>query len=208
MNIVLYDFDNTLTNYDTMWSLGLTIARHENGSSGSVFRFVKLFAELKAHLITNNEFKIKFAESLLMEKKELFICSIVQEYITRYINTIINHEAWNSVNKHRSAGHSVILVSSNYEFFVREFINILGLDDVIATRAEVRNGVFSGKLVGETCIGIEKVVRAVERCGVDRVRNAIAYGDSSGDHELLRFVREGYLVKTMANGGLKVTRFN
>lgn len=90
---------------------------------------------------------------------------------------------------HREAGHRVVIVSASYEQYVRVVGEHLGVEAVLATRLEVEADRCTGRLLGPNCRGHEKLVRLrgwldEQGLGLDDV-TLWAYGDSSGDRELL-----------------------
>jgi phosphatidylglycerophosphatase C len=89
------------------------------------------------------------------------------------------------VDWHRREGHELVLVSASPELYVSPIGRRLGFDAVLATRLEVGgDGRLTGRLVGANCRGPEKVVRLREWRG-DTLTVAYAYGDSTGDREML-----------------------
>ena len=89
------------------------------------------------------------------------------------------------VDWHRAEGHELVLVSASPELYVTPIGRRLGFDEVLATRLEVdAAGVLTGRLLGANCRGPEKVARLRAWRG-DAVVLAYAYGDSSGDREML-----------------------
>lgn len=90
---------------------------------------------------------------------------------------------------HLAQDHHVVIVSASYEQYVHVVAERLGRVGVVATRLEVEEGECTGGLDGANCRGPEKVVRldawlAAE--GLDRRASTLyAYGDSTGDRELL-----------------------
>jgi phosphatidylglycerophosphatase C len=93
-------------------------------------------------------------------------------------------EAW------RGRGARRVIVTASPEFVVAPFARRLGADDLIATRlATDPAGRLTGALIGRNCRGPEKVRRLRAAFGPD-VRLAAAYGDSSGDREMLALADE------------------
>jgi phosphatidylglycerophosphatase C len=91
---------------------------------------------------------------------------------------------------HVDQGHRVVIVSASYEQYVQVVADHLGLHGVIATKLEVGlDGRLTGRLDGPNCRAAEKVRRLDEWLvsnGLTRESVELwAYGDSSGDRELL-----------------------
>lgn len=90
---------------------------------------------------------------------------------------------------HLEQGHRVVIVTASYEQYVRVVADVLGDVDVVGTRLEIVDGVCTGRLAGSNCRGAEKVRRLEEWIAASGlVRSELtlyAYGDSTGDRELL-----------------------
>ena len=79
---------------------------------------------------------------------------------------------------------------------VAPFARGLGADGLIGSALDFENDRATGALLGVNCRGPEKVRRLQERYGED-VRLAAAYGDTSGDKEMLAIADDpGYRVFT------------
>jgi phosphatidylglycerophosphatase C len=95
------------------------------------------------------------------------------------------------VRWHHEEGHSVVIVSASLGAYLRPLAERLGLDAALAVElVEDADGLLTGGLVGElNTRGPEKVRRltswAAEHLGPDTAFELWAYGDSSGDEELL-----------------------
>lgn len=85
---------------------------------------------------------------------------------------------------HQGEGHEVVVVSASPEHYLSPLAERVGFRSVIGTRLEVVDGVLTGRLVGENCRGAEKVARLRAWLGGEEVF-LWAYGDSTGDRELL-----------------------
>jgi len=91
---------------------------------------------------------------------------------------------------HRAAGHATVLVSASYGVYLHPLATSLGVDGVVCTELEVGpDDRCTGRLVGSNCRGPEKVARLhawlAEHHGGRTAVELWAYGDSSGDRELL-----------------------
>ncbi len=101
------------------------------------------------------------------------------------------HERWlrtdtlEVLRRHLADGDRTVLVSASFEVYLRPLADLLGVDHVLATRLDVRDGIVTGGLDGPNCRGPEKVVRLHEWLGDRSGVRLVAYGDSAGDREML-----------------------
>jgi HAD superfamily hydrolase (TIGR01490 family) len=112
--------------------------------------------------------------------------TIVSEALERVVDPYIYQEAIDLIALHKAQGRRVYIVSSSPEGVVKPLAERLGADDVIATRAEVVDGKFTGKLEFY-CYREKKAeaIRALE--GVD-LEGSYAYSDSITDLPMLEVV--------------------
>lgn len=107
-------------------------------------------------------------------------------------------DVMNRLRVHQDAGDVVVLVSASIDAYLEPLGDILEVDAVLCTRLEYADGVATGELAGENCRGAEKVRRLIEWAGPAGFGGddwlSAAYGDSSGDDEMLRMAREAVRV--------------
>ena len=152
-------------------------------------------ALVKARVISNHQLKERCAAVLLAGEKECRVGAIIRAESGDRIAGWFDAELVGLLRRIQETGANVFLVSSNLDCYLRPLGELWGLRGVIATRAEVVDGRFTGRLVGATCIGPEKVARVIEAVGADEARAGAAFGDSRGDEELLNYVNEGYRIR-------------
>ncbi|MFM2183744.1 MAG: hypothetical protein RJB61_2038 [Actinomycetota bacterium] len=98
---------------------------------------------------------------------------------------------------HQRSGHSVVLVSASLGQYLRPLGRRLGVDGVLCTEPRSDGGAFVDGLDGPNCRAAEKV-RRLEAWLADRGLTGAplwAYGDSSGDRELLARADHPVLVR-------------
>ena len=83
------------------------------------------------------------------------------------------------------------VVSASAENWVKPWCDKYGLI-CLATKLEVKDGIITGKLNGRNCYGDEKVCRIKERLDLSDYHEIIAYGDSSGDKEMLELAHHPF----------------
>jgi HAD superfamily hydrolase (TIGR01490 family) len=118
------------------------------------------------------------------------ISEIVRETLTDIIEPIVYDEALDRIRAHQTWGHKVFIVSASPEEVVAPIAQLLGVDEAIATRAELDDdGRYSGR-TERYVYAEEKVVamrEAAERDGLD-LDHCWAYSDSATDVPMLAAV--------------------
>jgi HAD superfamily hydrolase (TIGR01490 family) len=107
-----------------------------------------------------------------------------------YVKPTIYPEAARLVREHESAGHVVALVSGTTRFVIRPLADHLGVEHVMHTHLEVRDGHFTGRVLDPICFGEGKIYwlqQLIEREGIDLARSWF-YTDSITDLPLLELV--------------------
>ncbi|HJP64777.1 MAG TPA: HAD family hydrolase [Actinomycetota bacterium] len=114
---------------------------------------------------------------------------IIREALTDLIDPYIYLEALDLMELHRAHGRKVFIVSSSPEEVVTPLAEHLGEVEVIATRAEVVDGKYTGQMEFY-CYGDNKAVairEIAERQGLD-LTGSYAYSDSFTDLPMLEVV--------------------
>jgi len=135
----------------------------------------------------------KLRESVLQLTKgwdQSEISAIVRESLAETIEPIVFEEALERIRQHRAWGHKVFIVSASPEEVVAPIAQLLGVDEAIATRAELdEQGRYSGRT--ERYVYAEEKVAAIEevaaRDGLD-LDHSWAYSDSATDIPMLSAV--------------------
>ncbi len=184
-NLALFDFDGTITTKDTL----LEFIKFYKGT----VPFYKGLLLLSPMLVL---FKLKFIRN--WRAKEIMLsfffsgtpvedfdakCVLFAEKI---IPSLIRPNALRHLKEHQQNGDKVVIVSASTENWIKPWANSLGVD-LIGTLLEVTDGKITGKIKGRNCYGAEKVVRVKEYLKGETYDHIYAYGDSSGDNELLKY---------------------
>lgn len=91
---------------------------------------------------------------------------------------------------HQEQGHRCLLITASLTLWTEPFAQKYGLE-LIATRPEVVEGKFTGRIDGPNNYGPEKVRRLEQHVPPDQIEYLYAYGDTDGDRELLARADEG-----------------
>jgi len=200
MDLVFFDFDKTLTTVDTTLPLASFLAAGRRKRMRYVL-FLGIYFFSRARLISNQGLKQWFALLFLSGQSVDEITAAAREFFHKYLHFIRNADVLDRLRHHASRGSSIYLLSANFSFFLRPLQDIWPVTGIVATRTEIQNGMYTGRLLGRSCHGREKLERVVRAFGREAVSNAIAYSDDTSDMSLLECIREGYLVEHIRRPG-------
>jgi HAD superfamily hydrolase (TIGR01490 family) len=115
--------------------------------------------------------------------------AIVDETLHDLIDPLVYDEAVSLIEQHRSDGRQVVIVSSSGEEIVRPIGELVGADDVIATRMVVANGKYTGE-IAFYAYGPHKAdaIRAMAATHGWDLADCWAYSDSATDLPMLEVV--------------------
>lgn len=117
------------------------------------------------------------------------VSEIVQETLRRFIEPIIYAEAADLIDEHHRNGRQVVIVSSSAIEIVKPIAEMLGADEVIATRLKSVDGRYTGEIeyyaYGQT--KATAIIELAARKGYD-LSQCFAYSDSSTDIPMLETV--------------------
>ena len=181
--VVAFDFDGTLTVRDSFTAFlkwRVPPARHRAG-------MIRLIPAALAYLGHRSRGRIKaaavreFLAGVKREDLEAEARSFAQAEATR----LLRPDALRSWRYWRQRPVKLVIVSASPEVVVAPFARGLGADALIATElAYDDDGRVTGAFVGDNCRGAEKV-RRLETMFGRGLRLVAAYGDTSGDREML-----------------------
>ena len=92
----------------------------------------------------------------------------------------------------QSPDTSVVIVSASIENWVTPFFSDQPSIKVLGTQIEVVDGRLTGRFLSANCYGQEKVNRLLSEYPDRKAYHLTAFGDSSGDRELLAFADEAH----------------
>ena len=145
----------------------------------------------KLKLIPNHIAKEKLITYFLKDWNADQFQKLADQYSLYQIDKITRPKAIEKIRWHQVEGHKVVIVSASMECWLKAWCQKNGLD-LIATKLEVRGGKLTGKFSTKNCHGIEKVNRIKKSYDLKLYDYIYAYGDSSGDKELLALADESF----------------
>ena len=183
-----FDFDGTLTYKDTMF----LYLKFYNTSKFRIqfIKHIPLFTLLKLNLLDAEKVKKSFISSILKGQSKAKIEKKTQEFFDQYYPEIFRENALDFIKNIDYSQTDCYIVSASLDIWVKPFAEKFKMN-LIATKAEFKNEVFTGNFVGKNCNGPEKVNRIKEEITGKKYDKTIAFGDTSGDQQMLDWANEG-----------------
>ena len=188
MEAAFFDLDKTVISKSSSLALSRPFFRAGLVSRSQLLRGA--YAQLVYLMIGADETRMERAKDGMLaltkgwDKEE--VEAVIQEALQEVVDPYIYQEALDLIALHKALGRRVYIVSSSPEGVVRPLAQRLGIEDVIATRAEVVAGKFTGNL--EFYCYREKKADAIQALeGID-LEGSYAYSDSVTDVPMLETV--------------------
>ncbi|MBP1165393.1 HAD superfamily hydrolase (TIGR01490 family) [Chryseobacterium sp. PvR013] len=184
-----FDFDGTLTYKDTMF---MYLKFYDSTKYRIQFlRHVPLFILLKLKLAETEKVKKSFIGSILRGQTQQKIEQKSKQFFEQHYPKIVRENALDFIKNIDRNNTQSLLVTASLDIWVKPFADELKME-LVSTRAEFKNGVFTGNFVGKNCNGKEKLVRIKAEINDSKYDKIIAFGDTSGDRPMLKWANEGH----------------
>jgi phosphatidylglycerophosphatase C len=191
--IVAFDFDGTLTTRD---SFTLFVAWRA-GPIRYGLGLLRLAPEIVLYPILRDRGRLKASaiREFLSDLTVPQLADAAEAFAQAWSERLLRPDALAAWSQWRDKGAVMTIVTASPEVLIAPFARRLGADHLIGTKlAADKNDRITGAIDGENCRGPEKVRRLMGQFGTDSVL-AAAYGDTSGDREMLAMAAErGYRV--------------
>jgi phosphatidylglycerophosphatase C len=180
--VAAFDFDGTLARHDTL----VPFLRQACGTR----RVVAATARAALAARSRDTLKVAAVGHLFRGRTADELDALGRDYVPTLIS-LLRPELLERLRWHRAEGHAVVIVSASLGAYLRPLADQLDIDAALAVELVVgADGVLTGAVVGEANTrGPEKVARltawTAQRFGADAPFELWAYGDSTGDEELL-----------------------
>ncbi|MCK5825020.1 MAG: HAD-IB family hydrolase [Ichthyobacteriaceae bacterium] len=190
MKLALFDFDGTITKKDTL----IDFIKYSVGKKAYYFGLAKMFFMLigfKLKIIPNHKAKEKFIAHFFGGWNISEFQKKATEYSNIEIDKITFPKAIEKLNWHKQQNHKIVVVSASMECWLKPWCVKNNLD-LISTQLKVVDGKVLGSFYTKNCHGQEKVNRIKKELNLNNFDEIYAYGDSSGDTEMLEFADKGF----------------
>lgn len=190
--IAVFDLDGTITTKDTY----LEFIKYAKGTFRYYLGLGILSLSILAYymkLLPNYRLKEKFFSHFFKGIEVNTLKQTGDNYSEEEIPKITRQGAKEVLNWHNLKGHDILILSASADIWLEKWCSNNNYE-LICTRFEVKDGVYSGKLRGKNCFGLQKKVLLEEYMASQNYSYSYGYGDSSADRYFLELVNEPYLM--------------
>jgi len=192
--IVFFDLDGTITPRDTYKDMLLYGLIKRPWRALLVFLSVYDLLLYKLGKNTNTFVKENLLRRIFIGISLKDAQSMAVSYAGVLLRYGVKKQAIKTLDDHKKKGDRIVLVSASFDFYVNEIATRLGINEVIATKAQIEKGCLTGSLDGENCYGEQKIVRIKQLVNLDDFTNIITYTDHHSDLPLINIATTAYAV--------------
>jgi HAD superfamily hydrolase (TIGR01490 family) len=190
VKLAIFDLDNTLINGDSDHSWGqymvdkqMVDRDHYEAENDRFYQDYERGAlDINAYL--------RFSLEPLTRYSDAELQALHQEFMDSVVAPMRLEKAEALLAKHRADGDFLLIITSTNGFITEPIAKALGVDAILATNAERKNGRYTGELDGVPCYQEGKVTRLNEwlKNWSGDLQGSYFYSDSINDLPLLEVV--------------------
>ena len=189
MNLTIFDLDNTLLNGDSDHAWGVFLSNQGLVDKEDYQRKNDQFYEqYKAQTLDIYEYQ-SFVLSPLIGMDEATRKTLSEKFIIEMIEPMRLPKAEALIEEHRQAGDQLLIITATNRFITEPIAKLLGIEELLATEPEIKEGMITGQVIGTPCFQKGKITRLHEWLnGIQQTfEKTTFYSDSINDKPLLEY---------------------
>ncbi|NCW36122.1 MAG: HAD family hydrolase [Methylophilaceae bacterium] len=193
MNLALFDLDNTILagDSDYNWSRFLIQEGYLDGEVHAE-KNEKFYADYKAGTLDIYAF-VEFQFRPLARNPRSVLNQLLKKYVEEVIKPMITKKAYALVRKHHEEGDLLIVITATNSFITKPIAALFGIENLIGTDPEEKEGEFTGKVSGLPSFKEGKVTRLEawlknKNLSLLDFKKSYFYSDSHNDLPLMQKV--------------------
>ena len=193
MNLALFDLDNTILagDSDYNWSRFLIQEGYLDGAIHAE-KNEKFYEDYKAGTLDIYAF-VEFQFKPLARNPRIVLNQLLKKYVEEVIKPMITEKARALVKRHQDEGDLIIVITATNSFITKPIAELFGIENLIGTDPEEKEGEFTGKVSGLPSFKEGKVTRLEswlkgKNLSLASFENSYFYSDSHNDLPLMQKV--------------------
>jgi phosphatidylglycerophosphatase C len=186
--LAIFDFDKTLYRHDSVVAFGEFLERRGVINSDPWRPREQLHEFREVDLLLRKLRMVKYFEGARVEDFD----RLAHEFVSENSNEVVV-EIMERLQQHCDSGHEVVILSASFVPLVTKFCQLWKIPPacrVIGTELEVQNSVYTGRIKGVNCSGVNKLIKLKENLSLSSFDLAASFGytDHISDVALLALV--------------------
>ena len=191
MSLAMFDLDNTLIGGDSDYLWGEFLC--EKGIIEDTASFQKMneyfyqqYEVGKLDIYAWAEFSFKVLTEYSIDE----LNHLRQNFIQQKIEPIFLDKAQSCINQHKENGDTILVITASNTFITAPIAEMYGINHLLATEPEFKDGRFTGKVSGVPCFQsgkIDNLMPWIEKHNKN-LKGSYFYSDSHNDLPLLELV--------------------
>jgi HAD superfamily hydrolase (TIGR01490 family) len=193
LNLALFDLDNTILagDSDYNWSRFLIQEGYLDGAIHAE-KNEKFYADYKAGTLDIFAF-VEFQFKPLARNPRTVLNQLLKKYVEEVIKPMITEKARALVKRHQDEGDLIIVITATNSFITKPIAELFGIENLIGTDPEEKEGEFTGKVSGLPSFKEGKVTRLEawlkgKNLSLASFEQSYFYSDSHNDLPLMQKV--------------------
>jgi HAD superfamily hydrolase (TIGR01490 family) len=193
LNLALFDLDNTILagDSDYNWSRFLIQEGYLDGAIHAE-KNEKFYADYKAGTLDIYAF-VEFQFKPLARNPKTVLNQLLKKYVEEVIKPMITEKARALVKRHQDEGDLIIVITATNSFITKPIAELFGIENLIGTDPEEKEGEFTGKVSGLPSFKEGKVTRLEawlkgKNLSLASFEKSYFYSDSHNDLPLMQKV--------------------
>ena len=190
MALAIFDLDHTLLNGDSDYLWGEYMVANKIVDADVYQRENETFLDDYLRGDLDNEVYLKFALEPLTQYPIDRLHAWRRDYISNWIKPIVAKGTQALLDKHRTQGDELIIISATNLFITAPIAELLGIEHILSTEPEIINNQYTGRYLGTPTFKEGKVTVLNEwlKNSNHSLNNSYFYSDSINDLPLLEQV--------------------
>jgi len=190
MTLALFDLDNTLICGDSDHAWGQFVAAKGLVDAEQFARKNDQFYSDYEQGVLDPSAYLQFALEPLSRYSIEELGDFHKEFMTSHIAPMWLVAAEELINKHRTQGHRLVVITSTNRFVVEPIVQQLGIDEIICSEPEIQEKRYTGNFLEEPCFREGKITKLQRWLNTqdETMAGAWFYSDSFNDIPLLERV--------------------
>ncbi len=192
MNLAIFDLDNTLINGDSDHAWGeFLVERNIVDRQEYAHNNDKFYRDYKLGALDINAY-LHFCLKVLAEHPLEQLLAWREQFLEEKIRPMLLPKAKALIEEHRKEGDTLLIITATNRFVTEPIAQLHGIDNLLASEAEKRNGRYTGKPTGIPCYQDGKITRLNQwlKQQEHRFDQSVFYSDSHNDLPLLKLVEK------------------